>query len=117
MQQKLLFFVLFFSTIVSGQITYEHTYYNGFATRIVLENSGEKYYFVDYTNHKIDFYNANHTFWKSIVLPIPENNYSIGVTHVSEKKLNSDNLLEVIYNTYSAPNIRQSKIINEFKSV
>lgn len=113
MQQKLLFFVLFFSTIVSGQITYEHTYYNGFATRIVLENSGEKYYFVDYTNHKIDFYNANHTFWKSIVLPIPENNYSIGVTHVSEKKLNSDNLLEVIYNTYSAPNFRQSKIINE----
>ncbi|MCZ8197032.1 MAG: T9SS type A sorting domain-containing protein [Flavobacterium sp.] len=113
MQQKILFFVLLFSSIASGQITYEHTYYNGFASRIVLENSGEKYYLVDFTNHKIDFYNANHTFWKSIVLPISENYYSIGISNISENKLNNDNLLEIVYSTYSAPNIRQSKIINE----
>ncbi len=116
MQLKLLFFVLLFSSIVSGQITYEHFYYNGYISRIVLENSGEKYYLVNNGTHQIEFFNANHSFWKTVVLSVPTNTYNIGINHISETKINADNLIEISYTTYSSGNsayIYQSKIINE----
>ncbi len=116
MQKKILFFFLLFSTIVSSQITYEHFYYNGYISRIVLENSGEKYYLVNNGTHQIEFFNANHSVWKTVVLSVPTNTYNIGINHISETKIKTDNLIEISYTTYSSGNsgnIYQSKIINE----
>lgn len=116
MQNKILFFFLFFSTIVTSQITYENFYYNGYISRIFLENSGEKYYLVNNGTHQIEFFNANHSIWKTVVLSVPTNTYSIGVNHISETKINPDNQIEISYTTYSSGNsgiIYQSKIIND----
>jgi Secretion system C-terminal sorting domain len=117
---KTLLFTLLFSTICFGQFTLEtpdpYPYYTGkIVTRINLEHSGEKY--IHLSGSSINFYNANHTFWKTVNLTVPTSTWSIEVNHVSENKINSDNLIEISYTTYSSPNIYQSKIINELGTV
>lgn len=102
----MLFSVLF----TFGQ--HEYTYYNKDVQRIVLENSGEKYFSYSQTG-VIQLFNANHTLWKTINITLPSGNYSFFVSHISETLINPDANLEIIYGTYSAPGIRRSKIINE----
>ena len=68
---KILFITLLFSTICVGQFTNEHSYFGQSVSRIILENSGEKYYYVDRINQKIQFYNANYSLWKTINLTLP----------------------------------------------
>lgn len=114
---KILFIAILFSTICVGQFTNEHSYFGQSVSRIILENSGEKYYFVDRMNQKIQFFNANHSLWKTINLTLPTDTWSIYVNHISENKINTDNLIEISYTTYSSPNIYQSKIINELGTV
>jgi hypothetical protein len=75
-----------------------HTYTSGQdIDRIVLENSGEKYYTIDYNTSKISLYNADHTNWKEISLELPSNTNLSWVGLVSDKKLNEDNEIEVAY--------------------
>lgn len=113
MAKKLLVIIVLISNFCFGQITFEQPFYDGVVQRVVLEHSGEKYFVANRNTNKLNFFNADYSFWKTIDLTVPVNNLSIFVSHVSENKLNSDNLLEIIYSTYSASGFRQCKIINE----
>ncbi len=118
MKKTLLLFALFFTTISFSQFILDNTYfYTRGVQRIVLENSGEKYYYVNWQTGNIQFYNADHSPWKSVMLPLPSQNWTLGITHISETKINADNNLEIVYSTYSSPNIRQCKIVNELGTV
>ncbi len=117
--KKLLLLALLLSSMSSfGQIEWEQTYlYDGGVQRIVLENSGEKYYSVNRQTGRVQFYNANHSPWKSVMIPLPSGNYSLGIYHISETKINPDNNIEILYSTYSAPGFYQCRIINELGTV
>lgn len=107
--------VLFIS-LCYGQINLEHTYSDGIANRIVLENSGEIYYVLDQHNKQAKIYNANHNLWKTIDLPTTPNATIVGIYHLSENKINADNLIELAYTYYSVSGSTleyESRIINE----
>jgi hypothetical protein len=109
---KTILFTLLFTTTCIAQFNFETEYSGGYLSRIVLENSGEKYYIYN-SSGNIEFYNANHTNWKIINLAIPPNNYSLSIHDISENKFNSDNLIEIAYTFKNASNVYQSKIVNE----
>lgn len=117
MNKTLLFLILLLSTICSSQITQDYTFYPGYATRIVLENSGEKYYIVNYSNFSISFFNANYTPWKTVNFSVPANTYGVSIQNISETKINPDDHLEILYTTSSSPGGNQSKIINDLETV
>lgn len=73
--------------------------YAGRIHRINLENSGEKYYFINEEETTMDLYNTDHTFWKTIDLTIMPEATVNGNVHISENRINTDDLLEVIYRT------------------
>lgn len=105
---------LFFGALSFCQIGHEHTFYDGVVARVVLENSGEKYYLYDKANSAIVFYNADYSLWKTVPITTLPNPYSVAVTHVSETKINADNNIEISYTCYApSPLSPQSKIINE----
>jgi hypothetical protein len=97
------------------QLLLENTYPYENLKRIVLENSGEKYYVLDTVSGEAKIYNADHTLWKSISLPLPANAIYSRICFISETKINPDALLEVGYSYHSnASNpIYESNIINE----
>lgn len=100
-------------------LTAEQTYVDGVISRIKLENSGEKYYLLNQTSNELKLYNANHTFWKSINLTTLPNATFYGLSHISEKNINDDNLIEVVYSFFvdNAGVINyESRIINENNS-
>lgn len=92
----------------------EHTYtYSGDWSRINLENSGEKYYIYNRESNQMRFYNADHSFWKSINLPMPADAELNFVSLVSETALRTDNLIEVGYSYYYHDGTYEGRIINE----
>jgi len=115
--KKSIFGLLFtLTTVCYGQINLEHTYTDGIVSRILLENSGEKYYVTDLTNKQVKLYNADHSFWKTINLPTTTGATLNAVYHLSETKINADNLIEVIYTYYvnNGGNLEwESRVINE----
>lgn len=118
MKKIQLLFILFSSMWSFGQFELEQTYYyTQNVQRIVLENSGEKYFSVNYHTGTIQLFNANHTPWKTINITLPPENYSFYVFDISETLINPDDNLEIIYGTYSAPGVRRSKIVNELGTV
>lgn len=111
----LLIFTLCFLTSF-GQIILENTYTDGFVNRVLLENSGEKYYLLDKATKQVKLYNANHTLWKTISLVTNPNPLDLTLHHLSESKINADNLIEIAYTYYTEIDseiIYTSKIINE----
>jgi hypothetical protein len=115
--KKSIFVLLYFLTsICYGQITLEHTYTEGNVSRILLENSGEKYYITDETNKLIKLYNSDHSFWKTINLPTTMGATLNYVYQLSETKINTDSLIEVIYTYYVINGANwdyESRVINE----
>ena len=115
--KKSFFGLLFFlTTICYGQINLEHTYNDGNVSRVLLENSGEKYYVTDLTNKQVKIYNSDHSFWKTINLPTTTGATINAVYHLSETKISTDNLIEVIYTYYvnNGGNLEwESRVINE----
>ncbi len=97
------------------QFLLENTYPYENLSRIVLENSGEKYFVLDKISGQAKIYNADHSLWKSINLPIPATTLYSGISFVSETKINPDALLEVGYSyATSATNpVYEGVIINE----
>ncbi len=77
--------------------------YESEVERVILENSGEKYYTsLNPLNNQAKIYNSDHTLWKTINLPVPDQFYTIrNVGNVSENKFNDDNLIELSYNAVS----------------
>lgn len=110
-------FLLFLITCGTfAQITLEHTYDNGVVTRVKLEYSGEKYYALKYSTNELMFYNADHSLWKTIVLPasVPNPFATAKVFHISEAKINPDANLEIIFGYYNATtSTYECKVISE----
>jgi hypothetical protein len=116
MKPTLLLLFFFFTCSSFSQITLEHTYLDNAVTRVKLEYSGEKYYAFKKPTNELIFYNANHTIWKTIVLPasIPNPFVPIKVFYVSESKINPDANIEIIYGYFNATTtLYESKIISE----
>ena len=62
MKKTVLLFALFFTTLSFSQFILDNTYfYTRGVQRIVLENSGEKYYSVNWQTGVIQFYNSDHS--------------------------------------------------------
>jgi hypothetical protein len=93
----------------------EHSYETTIE-RVVFENSGEKYYTTIPKNNQIIIYNANHSIWKSIELPMPSGFTASSVIHLSETKINPDSVIEFAYSYYKTEtpfNKFESRVINE----
>lgn len=115
-----LYLLLFFTSFTFAQISLEHTYDDYAVTRVKLEYSGEKYYLLKKATNELIFYNADHTFWKTITLPASTPNPFVPtkVFHVSESKINLDNNLEIIFGYFNATSTSyESKIISESGTV
>lgn len=120
MKIRLQLLLFFFTCSTFAQITLEHTYDDNAVTRVKLEYSGEKYYVVKRATNELIFYNADHTLWKTIVLPASTPNIFVPtkVFHVSEAKINPDANLEIIFGYYNATTTSyESKIISESGTV
>lgn len=100
----------------------EHSYDNQ-VTRIKLDSSGlEKYYGTfGIENNLLNIYNSDHTVWKTISLPVPNEDFEVGrVNSISESKIVSDGLIEVCYNykhKYLLEEYYSSNVINENSSI
>jgi len=95
----------------------EHTYESP-VFRIKLENSGEKYCMIyAQLNNSAQIYNSDHSLWKTIFLPVFDAFYTVeSINHISENKINPDNLLELSYttrNTSQSGYVYESRIVNE----
>lgn len=101
------------SNFLSGQITLEHTYVGGSTLAaspqsdakqyliVKLEVDGEKYVIIDRIGKTLDFYNLNHTFWKSISFSLttdlnPSSN-SYDIIYISEHLFDTDDEIEFMY--------------------
>ncbi len=95
--------------------------YDSSVSRVILENSGEKYYTSQNpSDNQVKIYNSDHTLWKTIDLstdnPFISNNVTT-VSSISESKINPDASIEVIY-TYGTGLLIigtefSSRVINE----
>ncbi|MBL0014498.1 MAG: T9SS type A sorting domain-containing protein [Flavobacterium sp.] len=105
MKKILLFLFLICSILANAQFELDHAYNNANVTRINLEYSGEKYYECRSATNELVLYNADHSFWKMIVLPAPFPTEYIGqsIVHLSESKINVDANLEIIYTSGTSP--------------
>ncbi len=106
---------LLMTLIVSGQFTLEHEYTIGAIRRINLEYSGEKYVELDEDTNKLIFYNADHSYWKSITMYVPPGATFLYYSHISEALINSDANIELDYRYSTGPNptTYYSRIISE----
>jgi hypothetical protein len=75
----------------------EGTYNDGIVTRVKLENSGEKYYLFDALTNQVKLYNTNHSLWETLMLSSPIGATILGITHLSETKINEDSQIELAY--------------------
>ena len=68
--------------------------------RVNFDLNGEKYYYTDRVNNTVEFYNSDHTHWKTIQLPSIVGSIVLYVDMVSENFLNSTNDIE-LFVTYN----------------
>lgn len=117
MRKIVYFLLLCFSGFSFAQFELEHTYNENEVTRVKLEIDGEKYYLVNKATSQADFYNADHSFWKSIPLPAPPQSEftEVRIWHVSQTKINADSNIELIYSfqDHLGTNLFYTKVISE----
>jgi len=84
-------------------------------TRIVLENSGEKYYYLDAPNGQVKFFNSDYSLWKTVAIPKPADGTYQSINFVSETSVNPDASLEISYTYYRlAPGyVPSNKLVSE----
>lgn len=148
MKKFLSFIIVLFTSIQAfSQFTLEHTYndagwcafanVNGTQTAgtklfylVHLEVSGDKYVKINQITQLIDFYNLDHTLWKSInyagvslVSPYPETEkQASSILYISEHLFDTDDEVEFMY-TYGAYSSQNStwyvttQIVNEDGSI
>ncbi len=84
--------------------------------RVALETSGVKYYRLNPASNAIEFYNSNHTFWKSVPLAVLSGpTLPLHIIDISEKTVNNDNQVEVLYEQYIAGRY-QGRVTNDLGS-
>lgn len=128
MKKTTLFSIAIFLSISTfAQFTLEHSYNNSgyfqgsnilqgsflFGTHsfylVHLEIDGDKYVLIDRNTQTIDFYDLNHTFWKTInysavptnISPDPNNDkFACSILYISQSLFNADTKIEFMY-TYA----------------
>lgn len=112
--KQLIIVLLILPYILYSQINLEKTYLANNTKRVYFPSYGEKYYYLNSTNNSVEFYNADHTMWKTINLVLPANASNVWLFSVSEALLNTDDLLEVAYRFAQPSSVApQVRIINE----
>jgi hypothetical protein len=82
-----------------AQITLENHYLGLFdATPVEIEGEGWKYYGVDTSTMQIRIYNADHSLWRTVTLPIQVYQRNLVVYNVSSKLFDADQDLEFLVN-------------------
>lgn len=115
--EKFYSIVLFFSVFgLYGQLSLEHDYSSGSVTRKKFEYSGERYYVFNRVSNTVEFYNADHSPWKQVTLPLPTQGTVIEVVlvEVSDSIINQDEEIEIAY-WYSVE--EQTQFYNESKVI
>ena len=79
-----------------AQPVFEKTYSES-ANICYLESKGQVYFSMDVINKQCLLYTMDHSFYKSIDLPMPEGYYLADIQYVSEHLFNSDDLVELVY--------------------
>ncbi len=95
--KKITTLLLFFTAgSCFAQINLEHSYPNSWnLVRTTIDGEGEKYYYLDLPNRKIELFNGDHTPWKTIVLNLPPGDLPFfAADNFSSTYLNSDPYLE-----------------------
>lgn len=98
------------SSVVWGQLSFEHKYENGIGTIAHVENvegEGHKYVYINKTSNSFDVYNLDHSLFKSVQLTHPGNPMGFNRYYLSKTLFNSDNKIEFLIafsnsGTYSA---------------
>jgi hypothetical protein len=93
-------FLMMSSVIGLAQLTHEHSY-TGTAEVADLGESGFRYYTTNYLTNSVLLYNEDHSYWKTIQLSVPQNQYLYDVAYVSSRLFNQDDQVELLMVTYS----------------
>ena len=107
---------LFFSMLLSAQITLENTYtYSG--TLTAIDSNEYKYFVMDVPMKQCRLYNEDHSLFKTISLSVPEGYFLYDIKFVSRKVFNTDDKIELLY-VYTKLNassvtVYGLKIVNE----
>lgn len=118
------------STTSFGQITLEHTYpgSSNFINSpsqqqlylIKLEVDGEKYVHIDRGNKVVNFYNLNHSFYKTIsfygATDLYPNANNMSILYISQNLFDNDNEIEFLYVDQNYPDA-VTQIVNEDGSI
>lgn len=117
---------LFLLVSVTGyaQVSLEHVY-SGAAEMADVEDAGYKYFVTNYLNNSITVYHEDHSYWKTIQLSVPQNQYLYDVAYLSSRLFNRDDQLELLMVTYryitvtdtSGYYIYETRVVNESGSV
>lgn len=108
-------FNLFLSFVSFGQLTLEHTFETQVVKRIKLEVSGEKYYGYNPISKTVTLYNADFSYWKTIVLNIPEPSIShFEITKICQGVVSNNADVAVIYSYYIGNSTYRHKITLEY---
>lgn len=124
MKKHALIIILFMTSLgLFAQLNLEKIYGES-ATIIQLESIGEVYYSMDVISKQCHIYKMDHSLYKSIPIPTPQDYYLSDIQYVSEKLFNDDNLVELVYSyTKFVPTetsyyyTYETKLINENGSV
>jgi hypothetical protein len=71
---------------------------------IVLDGIGTKFYTLNLQAPIVNFYNLNHTFWKSLTFPVPTSNSTPEIFKISTTYFDNDTAIEIMYRTIHVNN-------------
>ncbi len=121
--KKLFTTIILLTAFLAGstQVTFEKKY-DYSASVVKLETLGYKYYLMDVPNAQCRIYNLDHSLFKTINCPVPNNFYLADIKYISENLFDNDAGLELVYIYYNYNTAQQyyeydSKIINDDGSV
>ncbi len=101
MKKYLLLFAFSLGLKAGAQVTLDHTY-NGQGTIAHLEYQDEKYALLEASDYRCRIYNADHSLYKTINLPVSSGTPNINtIQYVTDGLFNTDNLIELSYTYYS----------------
>ena len=101
---------------LSAQITLEHTFLNKELSSVILFSAnGTKIMVNDTGVAQVKLYNTDYSLWKTINLPAYSGYKFNAVSYVSDNLFNSDALVELLAQYYSATSVPHNKwqVINE----
>ncbi|BDS10496.1 T9SS type A sorting domain-containing protein [Aureispira anguillae] len=113
-----LLFILLTSSVITwsqNSLNLEHSYTGeNFSMRAVYPTFGEKYSMIEEATGMLNIYNADHSLWKTITLPVPVGATDYHLFWVTEEVVNPDSLFEIAYRYKpSASSSFACRLVNE----